>query len=117
MDKTFSDSCVFCKIAQGQIPCQKVWEDENFLAFHDIHPAAPIHVVIIPKWHVEKSETRQTPESFWNDFMRAVWSVAAQEKLDKTGYKLINNGAGYNDLEHEHIHILGGMGKGEALNV
>lgn len=111
MVKNLSDTCVFCKIIQGQIPCSKVWEDENFLAFYDIRPSAPIDILVMPKWHIEKSETRQTPESFWNDFMRAVWSVVSQEKLDVAGYKLENNGAGYNDLEHEHMHILSGTEK------
>lgn len=111
MVKIFSDTCVFCKIIQGQLPCSKVWEDANFLAFYDIHPSAPVDILVMPKWHIEKSETRQAPENFWNDFMRAIWSVAAQEKLDVAGYKLENNGAGYNDLEHEHMHILSGMPK------
>jgi histidine triad (HIT) family protein len=111
MNKTFSTECIFCRIAQGQIPCEKVWEDENFLAFNDIHPEAPVHIIVIPKWHIEKSDTRKTPEYFWNDFMSAIWKVVAQMDLDQEGYKLVNNGAGYNDLEHEHMHLLSGMPK------
>jgi len=109
MKKAFSDSCIFCKIAQGQIPSTKVWENDSFVAFEDIHPEAPIHIVIVPKWHIEKSETRQTPEHFWNEFMQAIWAVVVQQGLDQKGYRLINNGAGYNELEHEHMHILSGM--------
>jgi len=109
MTKTFADDCIFCQIAQNKAPSVKVWEDENYLAIENKFPEAPIDILVMPKWHIEKSETRQVPENFWNDFMKAIWTVTALKGFDKTGYVLQNNGAGYNHLEHEHFHIMSGM--------
>lgn len=111
MEKTFDSSCIFCQIIQGQSPCVKVWENENFLAIENKFPEAPIDILVMPKWHIEKAETRLTPENFWNECMKAVWEVTALKDFDKTGYILQNNGAGYNHLEHEHMHILSGLPK------
>lgn len=111
MEKLFSEDCIFCQIIQGKAPSVKVWEDENYLAIENKFPEAPIDILVMPKWHAEKTETRKVPETFWNEFMRAIWEVVALRGLDTEGYVLQNNGAGYNHLEHEHTHILSGMPK------
>lgn len=108
---TFLDSCIFCQIIKGKAEAKTIWENEDFLAIENKFPEAPIHILVIPKWHIEKFETRATQEDFWMHMMKAVWAVVVQEGFDKTGYKLENNGAGYNHLEHEHVHIMSGMPK------
>ena len=111
MDKTFLDDCLFCQICLGLSPSVKVWEDENFIAIENKFPEAPVDILVIPKYHIEKSETRDMPEQFWQGFMSAVWKVVKEKGYDKTGYVLTNNGAGYNHFEHEHMHIMSGMPK------
>lgn len=103
------ENCLFCKIVAGEEPSVKVWENEEFLAIRNKYPAAPVHVLVMPKAHIRKQEvaSRQKGE-FWGKMMAVVFSVVRQLELDKTGYKLVNNGAGYNHFEHEHIHVLGG---------
>lgn len=75
----------------------------------NIYPIAPVHVLVLSKKHVEKKKAiaGQHP-GFWDKIMDAVYQAIVQLGLDKTGYKLVNNGAGYNHFEHEHLHILGG---------
>lgn len=109
--KPIDTSCLFCRIAQGSEPAEKVWENNDFMAIKNKYPDSPLHLLVIPKWHIEKSETRQSPENFWKEFFEAVWMVVKQEGLDVSGYVIQNNGAGYNHFEHEHIHIKSGMPK------
>lgn len=115
-------NCLFCEIVAGRSPSVKVWEDDDFLAIKNKYPKAPVHVLVMPKEHVEKSalldSSSQTPQNddsgasnfvmFWGRMMTAVFSVVHELNLSKTGYKLVSNGAGYNHFEHEHIHVLGG---------
>ena len=100
--------CIFCKIVNGEIPNNTVHEDENFLAFHDLYPKAPIHVLIIPKKHVENfqsvdAETMAKMPPF-------IQEVARKAGVDKTGYRLVtNNGSdGGQEIFHLHFHLLGG---------
>jgi histidine triad (HIT) family protein len=90
----------------------KVWENDDFLAIKNKYPKAPVHVLVMPKKHVEKRKIANVGASnfgiFWGKMMGAVFSVVAELNLTKSGYKLVNNGAGYNHFEHEHIHVLGG---------
>jgi len=111
------DNCLFCKIVEGEEPSVKVWENEEFLCIKNKYPVAPVHVLVIPKTHIEKKQmttdkdTEEIPYKmgeFWGKIMGAVFAVVSQLGLDKSGYKLVNNGAGYNHFEHEHMHILGG---------
>jgi len=104
--------CLFCQIVVGESPSKKVWEDKEFLAIENKYPQAPVHVLVMPKEHVKKKEvieinSEQNME-FWSKMMNAVFQVVKHLGLDKTGYKLVNNGAGYNHFQHEHIHVLGG---------
>ncbi len=103
-------NCLFCKIVAGEEPAEKVWENEGFLAFKNKYPDAPVHLLVIPKDHVSKKElaSRVTDDNFWSKIMAAVFDVIRLSGLDRTGYKLVNNGAGYNHFDHEHIHVLGG---------
>ena len=114
------EKCLFCEIVAGREPGKKVWENDDFLCIENKYPKAPVHVLVMPKEHVEKSasldSSSQTPQNdggwsfdvFWGKMMGAVFGVVHKLNLSKTGYKLVSNGAGYNHFEHEHIHVLGG---------
>lgn len=100
--------CIFCKIANGEIPANKVLENDEFLAFHDINPKAPIHVLIIPKQHIENFQS--TPAELMAKMTPFIQKVAQKLALDKPGYRLIvNNGEdGGQEVMHLHFHMLGG---------
>ncbi|MBW7835388.1 MAG: histidine triad nucleotide-binding protein [Sphingomonadales bacterium] len=110
---------VFAKILRGEIPCKKVYEDEHALAFHDINPQAPVHVLVIPKGeYVSMMDfTAHAPAELVVGFLRAVGTVARQLELEKTGYRVLAN-AGANahqEVPHLHIHIFGGRPLGPML--
>lgn len=99
---------IFSKIINGELPCNKVLENDNFLAFHDINPKAPIHILIIPKVEVENFH-QVTPE-IMAGMTSFIHEVAELLGLDKNGYRLItNNGSdGGQEVMHLHFHLLGG---------
>jgi len=103
--------CIFCKIACGEIPSKKVYEDENVLAFHDIAPMAPVHILIIPKQHLACGACEITPENEWilGKIFAAANKIASELKLEG-GFRLVtNNGpdAGQT-VPHLHFHLLAG---------
>jgi len=102
--------CLFCEITAGREVSSKVWENDEFVCIKNKYPVAPVHLLVMPKVHVSKADlvSEVTSEGFWDKIMGAVFEVVRQEGLDKSGYKLVNNGAGYNHFDHEHIHVLGG---------
>ena len=103
------EGCLFCQIVAGKEPSEKVLETDGFLVINNKFPLAPIHVLVLDKKHQEKPETISGQyEGYWDKMMAAVYKTIRHLGLDKTGYKLVNNGAGYNHFEHEHMHILGG---------
>lgn len=101
--------CLFCKIVEGSEPSKKVLETGGFLVVENKFPVAPIHLLVLDKKHREKKDAISGKyPGFWDEMVTAVWEAIEHLGLDKTGYKLINNGAGYNHFEHEHMHVLGG---------
>lgn len=104
-------SCLFCQIVDGTIPCTRVWENEHVLAFHDIHPVAPVHVLIIPKKHISSLQVVQ-PEHFplVAHVIEAVQIIAKQLQLADRGYRLLTNCGveGGQVIYHLHFHLLGG---------
>ncbi len=103
--------CVFCKIVNGEIPSDKVYEDENYLAFKDINPKAPVHILIIPKEHIGYlSDIDAANKHIIGDMAAIANRIAKELGIDKSGYRvLINNGpdAGQ-EVFHIHMHLLGG---------
>ena len=99
---------IFSKIISGEIPCNKVLENDDFLAFHDINPKAPIHILIIPKVEVENFQ-QVSPETMAG-LTSFTQEVAKLLGLDESGYRLItNNGSdGGQEVMHLHFHLLGG---------
>jgi len=111
---------IFAKILRGEIPCNKVYEDEFSLAFHDINPQAPVHVLVIPKGdYVSMADfTADAPADLITGFMRAVGKVADALGLAGPGYRtLANAGAdAHQEVPHLHIHIFGGRPLGPMLD-
>jgi histidine triad (HIT) family protein len=103
-------SCLFCKIIDGSIPSTRVYEDEQCIAFADINPQAPVHLLIIPRKHILSLAEATTEDSAL--FSHLLWTVAeiAREKNLATGYRVvINIGAnGGQTVGHLHLHLLGG---------
>lgn len=112
---------IFAKILRGEIPCNKVYEDEHALAFHDINPQAPVHVLVIPKGdYVSMADfTASAPDELVVGFMRAVGKTAETLGLVEPGYRTLAN-AGTNahqEVPHLHIHIFGGKPLGPMLDL
>ena len=103
--------CIFCAIARGEIPSAKVYEDEHVLAFRDIHPLAPKHVVVIPKRHVQNlNELDKLTSEEQLALLHACREVARLEGITESGYRSASNcgeEAGQT-VPHLHIHVLGG---------
>ena len=100
--------CIFCKIVNNEIPNNTVAENDNFLAFHDLYPKAPIHVLIIPKQHVDCFQD-VSPETMAG-LTAFAQEVAAKIGVDKTGYVFVTNQGkdSGQTIDHLHFHILGG---------
>lgn len=108
--------CVFCRIAKGELPSTKVFEDERNLVFRDIRPAAPTHLLVIPKRHVARlSECGEGDRELLADLMLTAGKAAKQENLDSFRL-IINDGAGAGQtVFHLHAHVLGGASMSEKL--
>ena len=105
--------CVFCKIVKGEIPAQIVFEDARVIAFKDIAPQAPVHIVVIPREHVVNA-TEVVDSGLWSWFMDAALQVVKNLDLGKHGYRfVINTGEqGGQTVPHLHLHILAGRNLG-----
>ena len=111
---TTDPNCIFCKIAQGTIPSRKVYEDDEILAFHDIHPWAPVHFLIVPKAHiVSMAHVQPEHAALLGKMMSLVPQLAQQEgcrPYPEGGFRLVTNtGAdGGQEVPHLHFHVIGG---------
>jgi histidine triad (HIT) family protein len=117
--RPYDESNVFARILRGELPCRKVYEDEHALAFHDINPAAPVHVLVIPKGpYVSWDDfSARASEAQIAGFVRAVGRVAREEGLVAPGYRLLANvgAAGGQEVAHLHVHLFGGGPLGPML--
>ena len=102
--------CIFCKIVAGQIPAKKVFEDDDLLAFHDIHPWAPVHILIIPKQHITSMVDVGAQHQAVLGKMLAVSPRLMRELGVTNGYRhVINTGPdGRQEVQHVHLHVMGG---------
>uniref|UniRef100_UPI00333F8FCE histidine triad nucleotide-binding protein n=1 Tax=Castellaniella defragrans TaxID=75697 RepID=UPI00333F8FCE len=109
-----SHDCLFCKIAQHQIPSATVYEDDEFMAFKDIHPAAPVHLLLVPKRHIESLAVIEAGDADWlGRMMRLVPQIAYDNGCNpgpEGGFRLVANTGleGGQEIAHLHFHILGG---------
>jgi histidine triad (HIT) family protein len=113
------DGCVFCRIVSGQIQTSKVYETDQVLAFDDIHPMAPVHVIVIPKAHIPTlMDLTAERMSDCGALMRAVQEIAIIKKMDQTGFRTVINckEEGGQVIFHLHLHVLGGERLRDELN-
>ena len=102
--------CIFCRIARGEIPSKKAYEDDDLLVFHDINPAAPVHLLMVPKSHVDSLITAQEQHAPLLGKMLVLAPRLAREQGATDGFRIvINNGPdGGQEVYHLHVHVLGG---------
>jgi histidine triad (HIT) family protein len=115
----YDDQNIFAKVLRGEIPCRKVHEDEHVLAFHDINPQAPVHVLVIPKGaYVSLADfSAKASDAEIAGFWRAVGAIARSLQLEEPGYRVLTNVGPHSGQEvpHFHVHIFGGRPLGRML--
>lgn len=105
------NDCLFCKIASGEIPSKKVYEDEMVLAFRDIDPQAPTHILVIPKKHIESVlDIKDEDNEILAGIFKVINIVAKEEGLDEGGFRVVSNIGkdGQQSVPHLHFHVIGG---------
>jgi histidine triad (HIT) family protein len=100
------EDCIFCKIVRREIPKEFAYEDEDILAFDDIYPKAPIHLIIIPKIHIADF-FEVDDDKIHIKISRAIQQLIKKTGLDTKGYKVEVNGGGFQDIFHLHFHLTG----------
>ena len=108
-----ADQCLFCRIASGEIPARIVAEDATCIAFRDVNPQAPVHVLVIPRAHVPSLNEVASP-ALLADVMQMAREVAKQEGIAASGYRVVlnTNADGGQSVAHLHAHVLGGRHMG-----
>ena len=112
------DDCLFCKIVKGEIPSEKVYEDEEILAFKDINPAAPIHILVIPKKHIDSlAQIENQDEALLGRMHTVINKIAKEQGVLEKGYRLIVNCGKDSGQEvmHLHFHLLAGQKFGDKI--
>ena len=110
--------CIFCKILNGDVPSKKIYEDDFVYAFHDINPAAPVHVIVIPKEHIDSGNMiNETNSKYIAKVFEAIPNIAKELDIADNGYRVITNIGenGGQTVKHIHFHILGGTKLNEKL--
>lgn len=115
----YDDQNIFAKILRGEIPCKRVYEDEFSLAFHDINPQAPIHILVIPKGNYVSWDdfSARAGDAEIAGFIRAVGHIAREHGLVEPGYRLLANVGpdSHQEVPHLHVHLFGGRPMGPML--
>ena len=110
---------VFARILRGELPCRKVYEDAHVLAFHDIHPQTPTHIIVIPKGEYVSVDdfSEKASEAELVAFLRAVSRIAREQGVTTSGYRILANhgAAAHQDVPHFHLHLFGGRDLGPML--
>jgi histidine triad (HIT) family protein len=107
---TSTADCIFCRLVRGEIPSRKLYEDDEVVAFHDIHPAAPVHFMISPKRHIDSLITARAGDEGLFGRILALAPRLAKEQGCENGFRVvINNGPdGGQEVNHLHVHVMGG---------
>ena len=108
------EDCIFCKIREKLIPAKLLYEDEDVMGFADIHPVRPVHLLIVPKKHVQEFITVDEPDLFGKLFI-VVQRMIQREGLKDRGYRIVINGGGAQIVQHLHIHLMGPLKKTDAM--
>ncbi len=105
------DICIFCKIVKKEVPARIVFEDNKIIAFEDIKPQAPVHILIIPKYHIERvSDLKEENMHTVSNMILAAKNLAKERRIQESGYRIVlncNADAGQ-EVFHIHLHLLGG---------
>ena len=112
------NECLFCKIVKGEIPSTKVYEDDEILAFKDINPAAPIHILVIPIKHITSlAELQKDDEILIGKIYSVINKIAQEQGVKEKGYRVIVNCGedGGQEVMHLHFHLLAGTKLGEKI--
>jgi len=116
---SYDKNNIFARILRGEIPCKKVHEDDHVLAFHDINPQTPTHILVIPKGaYVSLDDfSAKASDAEIAALFRAVGRIAREQGVDKSGYRILANNGGHANQEvpHLHIHIFGGKPLGRMI--
>ena len=108
----YDDSNIFARILRGELPCKKVYENEHALAFHDINPLMPVHVLVIPKGAYETMDSfsREASAAEQAAFIQAIGETSRLVEVAEDGYRLVSNNGkhGNQEVPHLHVHIFGG---------
>ncbi len=111
---------VFARILRGEIPCRKVYEDQHVLAFHDINPQSPVHILVIPKGEYVSLDdfSAKASDAELAAFLRAVGAVAREQGLAAPGYRILANHGrdAHQEVPHFHVHIFGGRPLGRMIS-
>ncbi len=99
-------NCIFCKIIRGEIPSTVRYEDEKIIAFNDVNPMKDVHVLFIPKEHIEVFE-KISDDSIFPSIRKAIQQIITEEELVGKGYKIVANGGGHQEVDHLHFHLIG----------
>ncbi|MXS78557.1 histidine triad nucleotide-binding protein [Nitrosomonas sp. JL21] len=104
------DNCIFCKIVRKELPCNKIYEDEDLMAFNDIHPAAPVHFLLIPKLHIDSlAEIQDHHQNLLGKMLLLAPRLAKEQGCDDGFRTIINTGhVGGQEVLHLHFHVIGG---------
>lgn len=114
----YVDTCIFCKIANGELHTEFIATGENVVAFNDIAPSAPVHVLIIPKLHVESAHHLGNDHTgIWQEMLDMAQSVATQTGVADSGYRLVTNVGpdSGQEVPHLHLHVMGGRKLGKLV--
>lgn len=112
-------SCIFCQIASKEIPSDLVYETENLVAFKDLNPQAPVHILIVPKAHITSvNDINRENSSIVAEIFEAVGIIAEREGIKESGYRVISNCGddGCQSVKHMHFHLVGGKKLSETLS-
>jgi len=109
--KVDMSDCLFCKIVSGEISCDKLYENDKLIAFRDIDPKAPIHILVIPKKHIRSiNELEISDQNLAGEILLAAKEIASIENIESSGYRTIfnTNSDGGQTVYHIHMHVMGG---------
>ena len=112
------EDCIFCKIIRREIPSDIVYEDEEIIAFRDIHPVTPVHILVIPKKHISSLvDLKEDDEAIIGKIYTVINKVAKQEGILEKGFRVIINCGedGGQEVKHIHFHLLGGKKIGPKI--
>lgn len=112
------EDCLFCKIVEGKVPSEKVYEDENILAFKDINPVAPVHILVIPKKHINSAiDIKPEDENLIGKIYMTINKIAEEQGFKNSGFRIIVNCGkdGGQEVMHLHFHVIAGRRLGTKI--